>query len=626
MRLRFITICMCQNVHKYMIYCVIYVLQLLFIIKSLNLRNKINDMRILSFIINIFILSFTACNNEEKQTAVTNSEHWESVAMANFMHQPERSLQLLDSAVNAKTLTPQRAEYLKAIVVCDGLQKPDSAMSICQHLIDAKAWEKAYNTEEGRLSFEVDIYRFMAAVCTDKGNQLAVIRYCTQGARLSHGVEKLIGDEADFLSRSGFMMCQTGQTEEGLNTMRRAEELALNDDQWSSMVAYINNAKKIYFSLADLGRYADAEQEIRKADARLDQLKAKPSAVRYIPAAMLNDSTALNEYVYFYKAQFHAFIANACSHQNRLDEARLWIDKYASTTHHLPPNTYHPSTIYPLIRLGRYDDARQIINTAKSSGEMDSVSIDYVKLLKEELNLERQRGNHAICLGIAERIISLTDSCNRRSYQITLADAATQYKLQDEQIKRQDSEARFSALVVLVILVVFVIVIVMAVIYIKKLMASRKILNQELNEAQKKIESLKESQKADSGEKEKSNSPEELYERALFVMEHYQCYRDPAFDINALAQQIFSNRTYTSAAINQKSGMNFRSWLAKYRIDYAISLLEKDPDIKVDALVTACGFDSRTNYYRQFKNIMGMSPAEWMNGNKEDAARRNNDE
>lgn len=571
-------------------------------------------MRILTYLLICILFTLTACNNNKNQHTTINSPYWEDVAMTRFMSQPEHSLQLLDSAVNAKTLTPQRVAYLKAIVLCDGMMKPDSAIAICQHLIDTKAWEEAYNTEEEQLSFEVDIYRFLAAVYTDKGNRLAVIRYCTQGASLAHGVEKLIGDEADFLSRSGFMMCQTGQAEDGLKTMRRAEELSLNDDQWSSFVAYINNAKKLYFSLADLGRYADAEQEIKKADARLDELKAKPSAVRWIPESMINDSTSLGEYIYFYKAQFYAFLANACSHQDRLDEARSWIDKYAEIAP-TSGNNFIASAIYPLISLGRYDVARKIIDTAKNSEGMDTVSLDYVKLLKEELRLEKLTGNHAACSGIAERIMSLTDSCNRHSYQITLADATTQYKLQDEQIKRQDSERRFTNLLMSVLLVVLAIVIAMAVLYIKKLMANKKQLNKELTEAQEQIETLKESQKSDIDGKEKNNSPEDLYERALFVMEHYKCYRDPAFDINALAQLIFSNRTYTSAAINQKSGMNFRSWLAKYRIDHAISLLKENPDIKVDDLLNACGFDNRTNYYRQFKNIMGMSPAEWISSN-----------
>jgi len=575
-----------------------------------------NNMRPISYIITCIItLSLIACNSEKKQASDTNSQDWESKAMANFIHQPELSLQRLDSAVNAKALPPQRAEFLKAIVLCDGMMNPDSAVSICQHLIDTKAWEDAYDTPKDRISFEVDIYRFMAAEYTERGNQLAVIHYCTHGARLAHGEERLIGDEADFLSRSGFMMCQIGQTEEGLKNMRRAEQLALNDDQWSSMVAYINNAKKLNNTLSDLGRYADAELEIRKADARLDALKENPSAVRYIPEAMLNDSTALNEYIYFYKAQFYALIANACCHQERLDEARPWIDKYTAI---LPQsgNNYVSSAIYPLIRLGRYDDAREIINSAKNRMGNDSVTMNYVKLLKEELCLEKQTGSHEACLGLAERIITLTDSCNQHSYQIILADAATQYNLQDERIRRQDSEARFASLMLTVLLVVLIIVTIIAVIYIKKLMDNRKLLNQELTEVQEQIETLKESQKEDNEGKEKSSSPDELYERALFVMEHYKCYRDPAFDINALAQQIFSNRTYTSAAINQKSGMNFRTWLAKYRIDYAISLMKEDPSVKVDDLVCSCGFDNRASFYRQFKNITGMSPADWVSNFK----------
>jgi len=46
------------------------------------------------------------------------------------------------------------------------------------------------------------------------------------------------------------------------------------------------------------------------------------------------------------------------------------------------------------------------------------------------------------------------------------------------------------------------------------------------------------------------------------------------------------------------------------RIDYAKDLLETS-DLKLEQIAEYCGYSSEVHFYRQFKSIMEMTPAEY---------------
>lgn len=102
------------------------------------------------------------------------------------------------------------------------------------------------------------------------------------------------------------------------------------------------------------------------------------------------------------------------------------------------------------------------------------------------------------------------------------------------------------------------------------------------------------------------------YLTALRVMEEQRPFTDPAFDLIALARLVGTNRTQLSTAINQQAGTSFSNWLAEYRVNYLISQLNGYPDATIDQLYPTAGFTVRSTFYRQFRQVTGLTPKQYL--------------
>jgi len=306
------------------------------------------------------VLAFVllSCTGRDKTPPVEGSASCcEDSAMAHFIQQPERAISLLDSAVMLKRLTPQRAQYLKAIVAYNGLNKPDSCIAICQKMLDKKAWEQLPDSAD-QVEFQVEVYELMATAAYTISDQLAIQRYCKAGIQLAHGREDLQSDEADMLSRMGAAMVSLGETEEGFKALDEARSMVASDRKWTSVLAYLNISKKYRHAYMYVEDYDGACRVANEALLLLDDLKHNPGKIDGIPPSMLNDSTALDEFVQYYYAPLTAFLAKSYTRQGMLDSARVWYDRFMSC-----PQSENPvrafSIIEPLIAFGQYDDALQ---------------------------------------------------------------------------------------------------------------------------------------------------------------------------------------------------------------------------------------------------------------------------
>ena len=85
----------------------------------------------------------------------------------------------------------------------------------------------------------------------------------------------------------------------------------------------------------------------------------------------------------------------------------------------------------------------------------------------------------------------------------------------------------------------------------------------------------------------------------------------PALDRNLLAREFNTNHTYISNAIQAGAGVNVSTYINQVRIDYACELLKEKETKSVAQVQTMCGFQSRSYFYRIFKNQMNMSPSEF---------------
>lgn len=107
-----------------------------------------------------------------------------------------------------------------------------------------------------------------------------------------------------------------------------------------------------------------------------------------------------------------------------------------------------------------------------------------------------------------------------------------------------------------------------------------------------------------------------LYYRVLLVMEKERPFLNPDLNISMLAKATITNRTHLSTAINRMTGTNFSTWLAEYRVNYIIHLMTTSGLDNMDMLYEKAGFGSRTSFYRQFKQITGLTPKQFLKQRK----------
>lgn len=107
-----------------------------------------------------------------------------------------------------------------------------------------------------------------------------------------------------------------------------------------------------------------------------------------------------------------------------------------------------------------------------------------------------------------------------------------------------------------------------------------------------------------------------LYYRVLLVMEKERPFLNPELNISLLAKAAITNRTHLSTAINRMTGTNFSTWLAEYRVNYVIHLMTTSGSDNMDMLYEKAGFGSRTSFYRQFKQITGLTPKQFLKQRK----------
>lgn len=104
----------------------------------------------------------------------------------------------------------------------------------------------------------------------------------------------------------------------------------------------------------------------------------------------------------------------------------------------------------------------------------------------------------------------------------------------------------------------------------------------------------------------------DLYYRVLLVMEKERPFLNPELSMSMLAKAVATNRTYLSTAINRMTGSSFSVWLAEYRVNYVIQQMENGGFDSMDDLYEQAGFGSKTSFYRQFKQITGLTPKQFI--------------
>jgi YesN/AraC family two-component response regulator len=105
-----------------------------------------------------------------------------------------------------------------------------------------------------------------------------------------------------------------------------------------------------------------------------------------------------------------------------------------------------------------------------------------------------------------------------------------------------------------------------------------------------------------------------LYGEIIEYFEKQKPYTSSDFRISFLADELNSNTTYISNAINECSGLNFSSLVNKYRVEYVKQLIQEGylDRYSMTYVYTKAGFKYQSTFNEIFKKIEKITPREYM--------------
>lgn len=100
-------------------------------------------------------------------------------------------------------------------------------------------------------------------------------------------------------------------------------------------------------------------------------------------------------------------------------------------------------------------------------------------------------------------------------------------------------------------------------------------------------------------------------ENAISEWEKTKNFMHTDINIESVAKELYTNRTYLSNYINTYKKKSFKQWICDLRINEAQQLLLSEPQVSVSDIAYRVGFSDKSNFTNRFSKNVGESPKKW---------------
>lgn len=152
----------------------------------------------------------------------------------------------------------------------------------------------------------------------------------------------------------------------------------------------------------------------------------------------------------------------------------------------------------------------------------------------------------------------------------------------------------------------------------QRIISKYRVLEQHL---QGKVKSNASKEKKETTRSEIDNRIIEEVLNRLKDFEDKEGYKEHGLTLHKLAAKFNTNHYYLSQVVNEYKGKNFTKYLIDLRINYVTSKLYSDSTYlkyTIETLADECGMASRNHFSRLFREVNGISPAEFIKQRMED--------
>lgn len=106
---------------------------------------------------------------------------------------------------------------------------------------------------------------------------------------------------------------------------------------------------------------------------------------------------------------------------------------------------------------------------------------------------------------------------------------------------------------------------------------------------------------------------DELERRINDIIIVQKKFRDKSYSAKQLAEDLNTNTRYISAVVNVRFHMNYTSYVNKFRIQEAMSMLvdKRYQDLNMEEISDLVGFSNRQSFYASFFKLNGVTPRDY---------------
>lgn len=577
---------------------------------------------------------FCQCNHDRPEPDGYGSEYPRTKeaykivdnGMSYMNSDPAKAHHIIDSVCEAKMMSPQRCDFLHATVLYNGEELPDSALSICNRLLDEKKFGDDQYLEE-------EICVLASNITNNLRRHIETLKYAERGIAICHGHEMMRSDEATLIGRVGMAQQMLGNTKKALETYDKAYDILKEDKSFGGLIAKFSLMMKqaaLYSGDKDYDRAIRIHQSMLN---KVQQFDLDPSSVTPRPETMRQSGGATRDFADFYECQIYGNIASA--YRKKIENGRSenpkadadsvakYVDLWSKTTSsHAPTNLAGAlPNLYFTGRKADFDNAKIVV---ADSFDGDTLVSDYVEFLT--LLARDAASNHDLSTSnsLLQRALVVSDSIRQHDMLRTLSEQMSLNMVQEQQLARQDAENEVARQRLVILLLSSILaIILLAGLVIAFLIRKNKekeqiieITQQDLTDTKEEVKEL--TQQLEETKSERAvNNTNLLYERIQQAMTERKLYLNPDLDVKLLAEELCSSRTLISVCINSSTGKTFRQWLSEYRLSLFVKMLKANPDAPIEELMRQCGYKDQSTFRRQFKSNYGMTAGEYRNNTKE---------
>ncbi len=114
--------------------------------------------------------------------------------------------------------------------------------------------------------------------------------------------------------------------------------------------------------------------------------------------------------------------------------------------------------------------------------------------------------------------------------------------------------------------------------------------------------------------KTNSSSEKTTLKKLTILMSEQKIYKNSNLKLKDLAEYLELPSHQVSQLLNDNLGKSFSELINEYRIEEAKRLIQSNTKYTLEAIGNESGFNSKSMFYKYFKNIVGMTPKKYKEG------------